>query len=105
MFSLSIRGLPVRLALFSKPAVLQTASYAITRRSREVAKLDEFTRNDADTVEAANDSSNSMDQITDILDSVVMSGSPQSSNFTSELFLISTLSLIFPRCVHSHCKI
>ena len=105
MFSLSIRGLPIRLALFSKPTVLQTASYAITRRSREVAKLNEFTRDDADTVEAAKDSSNSMDPITDILDNVPMSGSPQSNNFTSELLLISTPSLIFLRHAHSHCKI
>jgi hypothetical protein len=84
MLPLSIRGLPGRLASLSK---LQTASYVITRRSREVARSHEFTRDDA---EAANDSSNDMgmDHITDILDNAAKP--PQSDNFTSVLLFVST---------------
>jgi hypothetical protein len=96
MLSLSIRALGIRPVLFSKPAVLQTASYAITRGSRDVATSHESTPDDTDTVEAAN---NGMDQITNILDNV-----PQSNNFRSELLLVSTPPLIFLR-FHSWCKI
>ena len=97
MLPLSIRGLPGRLASLSK---LQTASYVITRRSREVAKSHEFTRDD---VEAVNDSSKGIGQITDILDDAAKQ--PQSHNFTSVLLLVSPPSLIFLRHVHSWYKI
>jgi len=78
MYPLSIRALPTYLALFSKPTLLQTASYVTTRRSREVAKADGFSPDGVDAVEAANDSSNGMDQITKILDNA-----PQSNNFSA----------------------
>ena len=81
MLSLSIRALAIRPVLFSKPAVLQTTSYVTTRRSREVAKSQEFTRDDTDV---ASNISNSMDQITNILDNVAMSGAPQSNSFKGE---------------------
>ena len=81
MFPLSIRVLPTRLP----PTVLQTASYVITRRSREVAKSQDFTRDDEVTPKAPTDSNHGMDQITSILDNVDISGSPQSDNFSSEL--------------------
>lgn len=80
---LSIRGLRIRPVSFLKPTVLQTASYVIARRSREVARSHEFTRDDTATVEAASNNSNGMDQITSILDNVAMSGSPQSNNFST----------------------
>jgi hypothetical protein len=105
MFLLSIRALPARLALFSKPTVLQTASYVITRRSREVANSHDFTRNDEDTPVAANNTRSGMDEITNILDNVDISGLPLSSNFSSELPHVSTPPLIFLRHVHSYCKI
>lgn len=82
MFPLSIRALPTRLAPFSKPTVLQTASYVTTRKSREAASLD-FTRDDRDTPEVANTSRSGMDEITNILDNVTISGSPQSNNFST----------------------
>jgi hypothetical protein len=104
MFPLSIRALPTRLAPFSKPTVLQTASYVTTRKSREAASLD-FTRDDRDTPEVANTSRSGMDEITNILDNVTISGSPQSNNFSSELLLVSTPPLICLPHVHSYCKI
>ena len=91
MFPLSIRVPPTRLA----STVLQNASYVTTRRSREVAKSLEFTRGDEVTPKATADSSNGMGEITDILDNVDISGSPQSDNFSSELLLVSTPPLIF----------
>lgn len=101
MFPLSIRALPARLAPFSNPTVLQTASYVITRRSREVAR----SHVDEDTLKAVNNTRSGMDEITDILDNVAISGSPQSHNFSSELLLVSTPPLIFLRHVYSYCKI
>lgn len=79
MFPLSIRALPARLAPFSNPTVLQTASYVITRRSREVAR----SHVDEDTLKAVNNTRSGMDEITDILDNVAISGSPQSHNFST----------------------
>ncbi|KAH9045511.1 hypothetical protein EDB85DRAFT_2137551 [Lactarius pseudohatsudake] len=84
MLLLPIRALGVRPALFSKPAVLQSASYVITRRSRDVAKSYEFTSDDTDAAETAtNNSNNGMDQITNILDNVTVLESPQSNNFST----------------------
>ena len=78
----------IRRTLAIRPlhhTLLQTASYVTARKDREIVRPHEEARDDMGTVKAANNDTSSMDQITNLLDKVAITGSSQSNNFRSEL--------------------
>lgn len=71
-----------RSTLFKNPIAVQSASYVIARRNRDIANSTEPTRGDTDIKDTT--SNNGMEQITNMLDNVAFSESPQSNAFSSE---------------------
>jgi hypothetical protein len=83
MLSLSSRAFALRSpsSLFAAP---QTPSHVIARTIRQFLAPTEPTRRDSDVDQAQAASSNSMDQITDILDDADLSKAPRSTNFSGK---------------------
>jgi hypothetical protein len=85
MLILSLRRLCSRSTLFSTPTVVQSASYVVARKNRAVPGDIDPTRNETDVKDSTQAASNSsMEPITNILDNVAFSESPQSNTFSSE---------------------
>ena len=98
MLSLPSRAFALR-SPSSLLAALQTPSHVIARTIRHFSTPTKPTRRDGDVVDQAQAaSSNSMDQITDILDDADLSKSPRSANFTGKPLAASAnqLSLSMP---------
>lgn len=81
--TLPFRGLSARSTLFSNPILVQTHSFVIPRKTREITRATDTVHDDTNiAAQAANN--NRMGQITDILDNAALSHSPSSSNFSGK---------------------